>query len=372
MPTSSWRPTASTRPSGNAGATTSRPKWICAPTASPGWAARAPSTPSPSSSANGRRASSSPIATSTKPAPAPGCWRPTPRPSPAPASTRWTRPPRARFMEEVFRRSWRATASSPTARTGAASRRSAARAGPGATSSCSATPRRPRISPSAPAPSSPWRTRSRCTRAFAAGGGVPECLARFEAARREDVERTQHAADVSLVWFEQLRRFRRFHPTRFAFGLMTRAKAITWDNLELRAPAFVRQVREAFAEEERARGIPADGARPPAFQPFRLRGMSLPNRARRVADVPVQRRGRPARRLPPGALRRARHGRRRPALHRDDLRVAGGAHHPRLHGPLERRPGGGLDAHRRFRPRATARRGSRCNSAMRGGRARRG
>jgi anthraniloyl-CoA monooxygenase len=114
--------------------------------------------------------------------------------------------------------------------------------------------------------------------AFAAGGGVPECLARFEAARREEVERTQHAADVSLVWFEQLRRFRSFHPTRFAFGLMTRAKAITWDNLELRAPAFVRQVQQTFAQEERTRGIPADPARPPAFQPFRLRGMELPNR----------------------------------------------------------------------------------------------
>ncbi|WP_135469758.1 bifunctional salicylyl-CoA 5-hydroxylase/oxidoreductase [Crenalkalicoccus roseus] len=114
--------------------------------------------------------------------------------------------------------------------------------------------------------------------AFAAGGGVAASLARFEADRREDVEKTQHAADVSLVWFEHVRRFWPMHPTRFAFGVMTRSKAITWDNLELRAPEFVAEVRQVFAGEERGRGLPADPARPPMFQPFRLRGMDIPNR----------------------------------------------------------------------------------------------
>ena len=80
-----------------------------------------------------------------------------------------------------------------------------------------------------------------------ADGGVAECLARFEADRREDVEKTQHAADVSLVWFEHVRRFWRMHPTRFAFGLMTRSKAITWDNLALRAPFDV-DTLERFSE----------------------------------------------------------------------------------------------------------------------------
>jgi anthraniloyl-CoA monooxygenase len=110
--------------------------------------------------------------------------------------------------------------------------------------------------------------------AFLAGGDVAACLARFETSRREDVEKTQHAADVSLVWFEQIRRFWGFHPTRFAFGVMTRSKAITWDNLELRAPEFVAEVRRVVAAETPG----GDAARPPMFQPFRLRGMELANR----------------------------------------------------------------------------------------------
>ncbi|TCZ58696.1 bifunctional salicylyl-CoA 5-hydroxylase/oxidoreductase [Roseicella aquatilis] len=109
--------------------------------------------------------------------------------------------------------------------------------------------------------------------AFRAGGSVAQCLARYESDRREDVEKTQHAADVSLVWFEHVRRFWRMHPTRFAFGLMTRSKAITWDNLALRAPEFVAEVQAVHAAEEGG-----DPARPPMFQPLRLRGMEVPNR----------------------------------------------------------------------------------------------
>ena len=61
----------------------------------------------------------------------------------------------------------------------------------------------------------------------------------YETGRREEVEKTQHAADVSLVWFEHVARFWDFDPVQFAFGVMTRAKAITYDNLRLRAPEFV-------------------------------------------------------------------------------------------------------------------------------------
>jgi anthraniloyl-CoA monooxygenase len=110
--------------------------------------------------------------------------------------------------------------------------------------------------------------------AFLAGGDVVTCLHRFETGRREEVEKTQHAADVSLVWFEHVRRFWDFSPSRFAFGVITRSKAITWDNLLLRAPEFVREVQEVVAAETPG-GTPE---KPPMFQPFRLRGMALPNR----------------------------------------------------------------------------------------------
>jgi anthraniloyl-CoA monooxygenase len=117
---------------------------------------------------------------------------------------------------------------------------------------------------------------------FRATGGrdVASALAHYENARREEVEKTQHSADVSLVWFEHVRRFWSMPPVRFAFGLMTRAKAMTYDNLALRAPEFVAEVDELCAKETAARGFAVDVARPvpPAFQPFRLRDMEVRNR----------------------------------------------------------------------------------------------
>src|SRR5262249_28226945 len=109
---------------------------------------------------------------------------------------------------------------------------------------------------------------------------VPAALAAFEAERRTEVEKTQHSADVSLVWFEHIDRFWSMDPTRFAFGLMTRAKAITYDNLRLRAPAIVDEIDRVVAEEVRQAGFDVDHERPavPMFQPFRLRGMVLANR----------------------------------------------------------------------------------------------
>ena len=117
-------------------------------------------------------------------------------------------------------------------------------------SSCSATPRRPRISRSAPAPSSRWKTRFRSMTRSArpAATDVKTTLQAFETQRREEVEKTQHSADVSLVWFEHVKRFWDMDPTRFAFGLMTRSRAITYDNLALRAPEFVREVDTLVAQ----------------------------------------------------------------------------------------------------------------------------
>ncbi len=116
--------------------------------------------------------------------------------------------------------------------------------------------------------------------AFRAHGTVAAALSAFDRGRRDDVERTQHAADVSLVWFEHLRRFAHMDPQQFAFGLMTRSRSITYDNLRLRAPDFVERTDAMFAGQVRARGFDVDMARPvpPMFQPFKLRGMVLANR----------------------------------------------------------------------------------------------
>ncbi|PIT04445.1 salicylyl-CoA 5-hydroxylase [Bradyrhizobium nitroreducens] len=103
----------------------------------------------------------------------------------------------------------------------------------------------------------------------------------YEHGRREEVEKTQHAADVSLVWFEHVDRFWDFDPVQFAFGVMTRSKAITYDNLKLRAPDFVAEVEKSFAKQVRAGGFDVDTEKPavPLFQPFRLRELEIANRA---------------------------------------------------------------------------------------------
>jgi len=113
------------------------------------------------------------------------------------------------------------------------------------------------------------------------GRDVATALKQFETQRRDEVEKTQHSADVSLVWFEHVKRFWDMDPTRFAFGLMTRSKAITYDNLALRAPQFVKLADTLVAREAQAQGFDVNVKNPavPMFQPFRLRNMTLANRA---------------------------------------------------------------------------------------------
>jgi anthraniloyl-CoA monooxygenase len=112
------------------------------------------------------------------------------------------------------------------------------------------------------------------------GQNVKAALADYETTRREEVEKTQHSANVSLVWFEHVKRFWNMSPNRFIFGLMTRSKAITYDNLALRAPEFVDEVDHMVADETKAQGFDVDTKTPvpPMFQPFQLREMVVPNR----------------------------------------------------------------------------------------------
>ena len=107
-------------------------------------------------------------------------------------------------------------------------------------------------------------------------------LPAYEAARREEAERIQHSANVSLVFFENVRRFWRMHPVQFNFALMSRSKQITYENLRLRDPGFIAAVDRWWAGEvartEHIALQPDFVAPPPMFAPFTLRGMHLANR----------------------------------------------------------------------------------------------
>ena len=116
--------------------------------------------------------------------------------------------------------------------------------------------------------------------AFRKHENVKGALAHYDTARREEVEKTQHAANVSLAWFEHMKRYFAMDPEQFAFGVMSRSKQITWENLELRDPAFIKEIHSWFARKVKEQGFEVDLANPPVpmFTPFRLRDMVVENR----------------------------------------------------------------------------------------------
>lgn len=106
---------------------------------------------------------------------------------------------------------------------------------------------------------------------------IPEALDRYEEERRITVAKTQRAAQDSLRWFENVKRYRDFDPLQLSFSLLTRSKRIGWENLRLRDPEFVERVQEDFARKAPVKH-PSGKAVPPMFMPFELRGMRLENR----------------------------------------------------------------------------------------------
>jgi anthraniloyl-CoA monooxygenase len=104
---------------------------------------------------------------------------------------------------------------------------------------------------------------------------VPCALQAYEDARRIDVLKTQRAAQTSLEWFENSERYLGQTPQRFVFNLMTRSKRITHDNLETRDPELVGRVDRVVAHEN---GVTAENVPPPAFLPFQVGDVTLPNR----------------------------------------------------------------------------------------------
>jgi len=110
-------------------------------------------------------------------------------------------------------------------------------------------------------------------------GDVPRVLEAYHEARWLDCLKTQKAAQTSLEWFENSRRYVNQHPLQFTFNLMTRSKRITWDNLSVRDPGLMERVRGWWWDHVAGAARASDGsAPPPMFAPFRLRGMQLENR----------------------------------------------------------------------------------------------
>jgi anthraniloyl-CoA monooxygenase len=103
----------------------------------------------------------------------------------------------------------------------------------------------------------------------------------YEVTRREEVDKTQHSAQVSLGWFENVRRFWNMPQAQFHFSVMSRSKAITYENMRLRDSHSVEQLTQWWNDGIAAQypDLPAPKPnRPPMFSPLKLRGMTLKNR----------------------------------------------------------------------------------------------
>ena len=102
---------------------------------------------------------------------------------------------------------------------------------------------------------------------------VQAAFEQYDKTRRNTVEMIQHAALVSLDWFENMDRNNQHPFYQFAFGCMTRAKKVTYENLRLRDKSFTDNVLNEFNT------VTSNGVEmPPAFTTFKVRDLKLPNR----------------------------------------------------------------------------------------------
>ncbi len=103
---------------------------------------------------------------------------------------------------------------------------------------------------------------------------VHAAFEQYEKTRRNTVEMIQHAAIVSLDWFENMDRHMQHSFQQFAFGCMTRSKKVTYENLRLRDATFTDKVLGEFNDNCNV-NIKNQSA---AFSSFRLRNLELENR----------------------------------------------------------------------------------------------
>ena len=102
---------------------------------------------------------------------------------------------------------------------------------------------------------------------------IREVLELYEAERRPVADSLQRAAKASLEWFEGADRYRSLEPEQFAFSLLTRSQRVTYDNLRLRDPGYMSGVDAWYASK-----VDSEPDVPPMFNPYTVRGVTLPNR----------------------------------------------------------------------------------------------
>lgn len=116
------------------------------------------------------------------------------------------------------------------------------------------------------------------SRALERHGNLAAALEEYEGQRRPAVERIQRAGEPSRKWWEHLRHWAHLDPEQFAFHHLTRTRLVTYDNLRIRDPGFVKSVESWFATGVASGHRAAVDAPAPMSAPLKLRNVMLPNR----------------------------------------------------------------------------------------------
>ena len=106
---------------------------------------------------------------------------------------------------------------------------------------------------------------------------VQAAFQQYDKSRRNTVEMIQYAALVSLDWFENMNRHNQHPFYQFAFGCMTRAKKVTYENLRLRDKSFTDKVLKEYNTNCHSELV-SESQSPAAFSKFKLRDLELQNR----------------------------------------------------------------------------------------------
>ena len=110
---------------------------------------------------------------------------------------------------------------------------------------------------------------------------VEKALQKYQTVRKDEADRLQRTAVVSLSWFEHVDRYAAAQSAeQFTFNMLCRAKRITYENLKLRDPEYIAGVDKWFAVQVReSTGLDdIDDTTVPVFQPFRIGDMRIENR----------------------------------------------------------------------------------------------
>lgn len=115
------------------------------------------------------------------------------------------------------------------------------------------------------------------------GNDVGKALDMYQDIRKDEADRLQRTAVVSLSWFEHIDRYAANQEAeQFTFNMMCRAKRITYENLRLRDPEFIAGIDRWFAAHAREQtgfdDIDVGSPVVPVFQPFRIGNMRVENR----------------------------------------------------------------------------------------------